>query len=211
MHRMSTPSSRFGAASSRKSSPTCAPTRSMRSPTAQKRALIVSAATLHSASPSCVTPACGYDQITPVISQSSLDGFVALEDFDPRVVGAFDEGYLRAGADLGWLLEDFDGFRAQVLHGGCEILDDDTEVVVGVADVRAVACHRLGRTGTANEQIDSVQPHHQVHRAARIASADGLGAKHVAIKSLGRVQVAAHQVHMIEAKLHAVLPFDRAH
>ena len=42
------------------------------SPIAQKRASIVSAATLHSASPSCGTPACDYDQITPAISQFSL-------------------------------------------------------------------------------------------------------------------------------------------
>jgi len=70
-HRRSIPSSRLGEASSRKSSTTCAPIRSTRSPTSQKRASIVSAATLHSASPSCGTPACAYDQIT-AISQSSL-------------------------------------------------------------------------------------------------------------------------------------------
>ena len=44
----------------------------MRSPTPQQMAWIASVATLHSASPSCVTPACGYDQITPGISKSSL-------------------------------------------------------------------------------------------------------------------------------------------
>jgi len=56
------PSSGFGAASSRGSSPTCAPTRSTRLPTLRKRASIVLAATLHSASPSCATPASVYDQ-----------------------------------------------------------------------------------------------------------------------------------------------------
>src|SRR5579859_5903843 len=103
-------------------------------------------------------------------------------------------------------LQDFHTFRAELFDGRMEICRDDTEVVVRIADLRAVRGHLFGGARATNEQIDAVQSHAQVYGSAGVVAAERLGAEHLAIEPLGSVEIAAHQVHVIESELHVALP-----
>jgi len=117
------------------------------------------------------------------------------------MVRPFDERDMRPWPDRPRLLKDLDAFRAELFDRGCQILRDDSEVVVRVAELEAVASHPLARAGAPNEEVDSVQPHLQIDGPDGFGAGDRLRAEHLTIKALRCIQVAAHQVYVIEPKL----------
>jgi hypothetical protein len=100
------------------------------------------------------------------------------------------------------LLQDLDPLGAQLFNRCAQVLDYHPEVVVRVADVVPVAGDLLALAWAANQQVDAVQSHHHV---GRVAPYERLRAEHLTIEAFRRIQVAAHQVHVIEPKTHVVI------
>src|SRR5207244_4463503 len=106
--------------------------------------------------------------VATALAEASLDGHVALQDFDPCVVGALDECDMRAGSRGTGFLEDPYAFGAQFFDGGGEVLDDYAEVIIRVANWFTIAIGRLGRPGAADEQQHAIQSHADVDRSAGV-------------------------------------------
>src|SRR2546423_14288340 len=81
-------------------------------------------------------------------SASSAYGHVALQDFDPGAIRSFDKGDVRSRPHRSGLLQDHNTFGAQLIDRRVQVLDDDAEMVVAIADLFAVGADLIRWTSS---------------------------------------------------------------